>query len=91
VIPFLPLDHHDRVWRCLDRYFFYRGVYADTVSGHQFRWSHVFQLEDLDEEDPLCMQGTNNHGQSSAVSAIGSSTEVSMGPRDCRIEQFIDR
>jgi hypothetical protein len=88
---FLPLDHHDRAWSCLDRYFFYRGVYADTVSRQQVRWSQVFQLEDLDEEDPLCMQGIDSRGQSSAVSTRGSSTEVSMGPRDCRIEQFIDR
>jgi hypothetical protein len=63
------LDHHDRAWRCLDRYFFYRGVYADTVSGQQVQWSQVFQLEDPGEEDPGCMQGTDSHGQSSAVSA----------------------
>jgi hypothetical protein len=37
------------------------------------------------------MQGTDNRGQSSAVSVGGSSTKVSMGPRDCRIKQFIDR
>jgi hypothetical protein len=37
------------------------------------------------------MQGADSHGQSSAVLAGGSSTEVSMGPRDCRIEKFIDR
>jgi hypothetical protein len=37
------------------------------------------------------MQGTDSPGQSSVVSAGGSSTMVSMGPRDCRIEQFIDR
>jgi hypothetical protein len=36
------------------------------------------------------MQGTDNRGQSSAVLAGGSSIEVIMGPRDCRIEQFID-
>jgi hypothetical protein len=52
---FLPLDHHDRAWRRLDRYFFHRGVYADTVSGQQGWWSQVFQLEDPGEEDPLCM------------------------------------
>jgi hypothetical protein len=91
VRPFLPLDHHDRAWRHLERYFFYRGVYADTVSGQQVWWSQVFHLKDPGKEDPLCMEGTNNHGQSSAVSAGGSSTEVSMGPRDCKIEQFIDR
>jgi hypothetical protein len=90
VRPFLPLDHHDRAWRHLDRYFFYIGVYADIVSGQQVRWSQVFHLEDPREEDPLCMQGTDSHGQSSAVSAGGSLTEVSMGPRDCRIEHFID-
>jgi hypothetical protein len=59
---FLSCDHHDRAWRCLDRYFFYRGVYADTVSGQQVRWSQVFQLEDPGEEDSLCMQGTDSHG-----------------------------
>jgi hypothetical protein len=77
--------------RRLDRYFFYKGVYVDTVSGQQVRWSQVFQLEDPREEDPLCMQGTDSRGQSSGVSVGGSSTEVRMGPRDCRIEQFIDR
>ena len=61
--PFLPLDHHDRAWRRLDRYFFYIGVYADTVSGQQVRWSQVFQLEDPREEDPVCMQGADSHGQ----------------------------
>ena len=67
--PFLPLDHYDRAWRCLDRYFFYRDVYTDTVSGQQVQWSQVFQLEDPGEEDPACMQGTGSRGQSSAVSA----------------------
>jgi hypothetical protein len=89
--PFLSLDHHDRSWRCLDRYFFYRGEYVDIVSGQQVRWSQVFQLEDPGEEDPICMQGTVSRGQSSAVSAGGSSAEVSIGPKDCRIEQFIDQ
>ena len=51
----------------------------------------MFQLEDPEEEDLGCMQGTDSGGQSSAVSVGGSSTGVSMGPRDCRIEQFIDR
>jgi hypothetical protein len=37
------------------------------------------------------MQGIDSRGKSSAVSVGGSSREVSMGPRDCRIEQFIDR
>jgi hypothetical protein len=38
------------------------------------------------------MQGTESRGQSRAVSVGGLSTKVnSMGPRDCRIEQFIDR
>ena len=49
--PFLPLDHHDRAWRCLDRYFFYKDSFIDTVSGQQVRWSQVFQLEDPGEED----------------------------------------
>jgi hypothetical protein len=26
------LDHHDRTWRWVDRYFFYRDVFIDTVS-----------------------------------------------------------
>jgi hypothetical protein len=60
------LDHHDRVWRCLDRYFFYRGVFTDTVSRQQVQWSQVFQLEDPGEEDLGCMQGVDSHGQSSA-------------------------
>jgi hypothetical protein len=55
-------------------YFFYKGVYADTVSGQQVRWSQVFQLEDPDEEGPICMQGIDSRGQSSAVSAGGSLT-----------------
>jgi hypothetical protein len=53
--PFLPLDHHDRVWRYSDRYFLYRGVYADIVSGQQVQLSQVFQLEDLGEEHLVCM------------------------------------
>lgn len=68
--PFLPLDHHDRAWRCLDRYFFYRYAFADTVSRQQVRWSQVFQLEDPGEEDLGCMQEVDSHGQSSAVSAL---------------------
>jgi hypothetical protein len=84
------LDHHDRAWRCLDRYFFYRYAYTDTVSGQQVRWSQVFQFEDPGEEDLGCMQGADSHGQSSTVSTLGSSTEVSMGSRDCRIGHFMD-
>jgi hypothetical protein len=67
--PLLLLGYHDRAWGCLDRYFFYIGVYADTVSGQQVQWSQVFQLEDPGEEDPACMQGIGSRGQSSAVSA----------------------
>jgi hypothetical protein len=47
-------------------YFFYRDALTDIVSGQQVRWSQVFQLEDPGEEDPVCMQGTDSHGQSSA-------------------------
>jgi hypothetical protein len=57
--------HHDRTWRWLDWYFFYRDVFTDTVSGHQVQWSQVFQLEDPGEEDSGCMQGADSHGQSS--------------------------
>ena len=64
--PFLPLDHHDRAWRRLDKYL-YRGVYSDTFFGQQVRWSQVFQLEDPGEEDSLCIQGTDSRGKSSAV------------------------
>jgi hypothetical protein len=67
--PFLPLDHYDRAWRCLDRYFFYRDAYADIVSGQKVQWSQVFQFEDPGEEDSGCMQGTDNHGKRNAVSA----------------------
>ena len=67
--PFLPLDHHDRAWRCLDMYFFYRDTFTDTVSGQQVRLSQVFQIEDPREEDSRCIQRVDSHGQSSAVSA----------------------
>ena len=59
------LDHHDRTWRWVDRYFFYRDAFTDTFSGQQVWWSQVFQLEDSREEDLVCMQGADNHGQSS--------------------------
>ena len=67
--PFLPLDHYDRACRCLDRYSFYRDAYTDTVSGQQVQWSQVFQFEDPREEDSRCMQGADNHGQRSVMSA----------------------
>ena len=63
--PFLPLDHYDMVWRCLDRYFCYRDAYTDIVYGQQVQWSQVFQFEDPREEDSGCMQGADSHGQSS--------------------------
>jgi hypothetical protein len=53
--PFFLCDHHDRAWRCLDRYFFYRDAFIGTVSGQQVRWSQVFHLEDPGEEDLECM------------------------------------
>ena len=59
----------DRARRCLDRYFFYRDTFTDTVSRQQVRWSQVFQREDPGEEDLVYMQGADSHGQSSAVSA----------------------
>jgi hypothetical protein len=40
--PFLPLDNYDTAWRCLDRYFFYRDAYTDTVFRQQVQWSQVF-------------------------------------------------
>jgi hypothetical protein len=55
--PFLPLDHPNRAWRCLDRYFFYRDTFIDIVSRQQVWWSQVFHLEDPGEEDPVYMQG----------------------------------
>ena len=58
-----------RAWRFLDRYFFYRDTFTDTMSRQQVRWSQVFQREDPGEEDPVYMQGADSHGQSSAVSA----------------------
>ena len=50
----------------MDKYLFYRGVFTDTVSGQQVRWSQVFHLEDPGEEGPVCMQGANSRGQSNA-------------------------
>jgi hypothetical protein len=58
--------HHDQTWRWLDQYFFYIYVFTDTVSRQHDQWSQVFQLEDPGEEDSGCMQGADNHGQSSA-------------------------
>jgi hypothetical protein len=49
----------------VDRYFFYKDVFTDTVYGQQVQWSQVFQLEDPGEEDSRCMQGADSHGQSS--------------------------
>jgi hypothetical protein len=59
------LDHHHQTWRWVDRYFFYRDVFTDTIFGQQFRWSQVFQIEDPGEEVPVCMQGADSRGQSS--------------------------
>ena len=67
--PFLSRDHHDRAWRCLDIYLFYRDAFTDAVSRQQVRWSDVFQLEDPGEEDSRCMQGAGSHDHSSVVSA----------------------
>ena len=53
----------------MDKYFFYRGVFTDAVSGQQVQWSQVFQVEDPGEEDPVCMQGADSHGQSSTGTA----------------------
>jgi hypothetical protein len=53
----------------VDGYLFYRDVFKDAVSRQQVQWPHVFHLEDLGEEGQVCMQGADNHGQSSAGSA----------------------
>ena len=57
----VTLDHHDQTWRWVDRYFFYRDSFTDTISGQEVWWSQVFQLEDPGEEDLVCMQGADNH------------------------------
>jgi hypothetical protein len=67
----------------VDRYLFYRDIFTDIASGQQVQWPQGFQLE-----DPVYIQGAVRHGHHSVVSARGSSTEFSMGPRDCRIEHF---
>jgi hypothetical protein len=50
----------------VDKYFLYRDVFTYIVFGQQVRWSQVFQLEDPGEEGPVCMQGVDSCGQSSA-------------------------
>ena len=65
---FLPLDHHDRAWRWLGRYYFHRDVLTDASSGQQVQVPQVLQLEDPGLEDPVFIQGAVRHGQHSAVS-----------------------
>jgi hypothetical protein len=36
------------------------------LSGQQVQLPQVFQLEDPGVEDPACIQGADNHGQSNA-------------------------
>jgi hypothetical protein len=74
----------------VDRYYFYRDIFIGIVSGHQIQWPQGFQLEDPGVEDPVYIQGAVRQGHHSAVSAWGSLTEVSMGPRDCKVENFTD-
>jgi hypothetical protein len=69
----------------VDRYFFYRDFFTGTVSGQQVQWPQGFQLEDL-----VYIQGVVRQGHHSTMSAWGSSTEASMGPRDCRDGHFTD-
>jgi hypothetical protein len=59
--------------------------------GSRFGGHRYFILRIPGEEDLYVCRGQISRGQSSAVSTGGLSTEVSMGLRDCRIEQFIDR
>ena len=59
------LDHHDRTWRWLDKYYFHKDVFTDAVSGQQVQLSQVLQFEDPGVEDPVYRYGAVRHGQSS--------------------------
>ena len=66
----------------LDRYFFYRGVYADTVSrATGLGVTSILAGGPTARRVLYVCRRVDIGGQSSAVLAGGSWTEVSMGPR----------
>jgi hypothetical protein len=65
----ITLDHQDQTWRWSGKYYFYRDIFTDAISGQQVQLPQVLQFEDPGVEDPVYIQGAVRQGQCSAVPA----------------------